>query len=110
MPSPLVIVHTNENELVSGSSLFLSCSITPFPVDTSTTLLSSFTFPNGTIVPNEVNDTSGGFNITDVETADTGDYTCSSTINDSTGSMYILNSDPGTNSTTIIVSKYSALC
>ena len=103
-------MHTNEKELVSGSSIFLSCSITHFPVDTPITLLYSWTIPNGTVLDNEVNDTSVDFNITDVETADTGDYICSSTINDSTGSMYILNSDPGTNSTTIIVSKYSALC
>ena len=109
VPSPLVTVHTNEKELVSGSSLFLSCSITPFPVDTPITLLSNWTSPNTSIVQNEVNDTSVDFNITDVETADSGDYICSSTINDSTSSMYILNSDPGTNSTTIIVSKYSAL-
>ena len=107
VPSPLVVVHAPERELVAGSSLSLSCTITPLSVDTPTTIASTWTTPNTTLVQNAVNDTSVDLIISNVKTADSGVYICSSTVIDSTSSMYIMDSEPGRNSTAIIVSKYN---
>ncbi|CAI8052140.1 hypothetical protein GBAR_LOCUS28541, partial [Geodia barretti] len=101
IPSPLVVVHAPERELVAGSYLSLSCSITPLSVDTPTTITSTWTTPNTTL--NAVNDTSVDLPISNAKTADSGVYICSSTLIDSTSSMYIMDSEPGRNSTTIIV-------
>ena len=107
VPSPLVVVHASEIELVAGSSLSLSCTITLLSVDTPTTITSDWTTPNTTVVQSAVNDTSVDLIISNVKTADSGIYICSSTLIDSTRSMYIMDSEPGMNSTTIIVSKYN---
>ena len=108
VPSPLVVVHALEEVLVAGSSFSLSCSITPFLVDTPTTVMSSWTTPNISPVQNPLDDTSVVLNIANASTADSGVYTCVSTVSliDSTSSVYIMNSEPGNNSTTIVVSKY----
>ena len=106
VPSPLVVVHALEEVLVAGSSFSLSCSITPFLVDTPTTVTSSWTTPNISPVQNPLDDTSAVLNIANASTADSGVYTCVSTVNDSTSSVYIMDSEPGNNSTTIVVSKY----
>ena len=107
VPSPEVMVSVSESVLVSGSLLTLSCSIIqPSSVATPTTLMSSWTAPNSSYGRvNAVNDTSVELIIASVETADSGDYTCSATLTDSSGSSYIVNSQPANNSISVTVSK-----
>ena len=93
--------------LVSGSGLFLSCSIQPLSVDTSITVLSNWSTPGGR--NNRVNDenyASPQLVISRVETADSGEYNCSVIVTGSTNSPYILDSPLAYNTTTIIVSKW----
>ena len=91
-------------ELVSGSGLSLSCSIQPLPMDTATTVLYNWSTPGGRV--NVENETSQQLVISRVETADSGDYTCSVRVTDSTNSPYILDSPLAYNTTTITVSKW----
>ena len=104
VPSPEVMVSASQSELVSGSPLTLSCSITqPSSVTTPTTVMSSWTAPNSDY--DMVNDTSVELVISSVETADSGDYICSATLTDSSGSSYILDSHSANDTTTVTVSK-----
>ena len=107
VPSPEVMVSASQSELVSGSPLTLSCSITqPSSVTTPTTVMSSWTAPNSVYDRvNAMDDTSVELVISSVETADSGDYICSASVTDSSGSSYILDSQPATNTTTVTVSK-----
>ena len=100
----IVSVPGEEQELVSGSSLSLSCFIQPLSVDTSTTVLSNWSTPGGR--NNRENETSPQLVISCVETADSGNYTCSVRVTDSTNSLYILDSPLAYNTTTITVSKW----
>ena len=102
-----MMVYGSEMELVSGSSLTLTCSITlPISVDTPTTVMSSWTAPNSTYnTVNTVNDTSVELMISSVETADSGDYICSATLTDSSDSVYVVDSEPATQTVSITVSK-----
>ena len=106
VPRPVVAVSAAVRELVSGSSLSLSCSIQPLSVDTSTTITSNWTSPGGRHDRvNNDGDTSPELVISSVETVDSGVYTCSVIVTDSTGSQYVLDS-PLTDSTiSITVSK-----
>ena len=108
VPSPVVMVSDPaESELVAGSSLSLTCSIQPQgggSVDTAATIMSSWDAPDS-ITQNTANATSVPLNITSVQTADTGDYTCSASVTDSSGSMYVMDSTPATGTVTITVSK-----
>ena len=89
----MVTVSATSRSLVSGSSLNLSCFIQPLPGDTSITVLSNWTTPAGREDRvNDNNDTSPELVISSVQTADSGDYTCSVIVTDSTGSQYILDS------------------
>ena len=101
------MVSVTNRELVSGSSLTLTCSITrPNSVDTPITVMSSWTAPNSTYnTVNTVNATSVELMISSVETADSGDYICSATLTDSSDSVYVVDSDPATDTVTITVSK-----
>ena len=94
-------------EAVFGSSLTINCSIIrPSSVDTPTTVMSSWTAPNSTYnTVNTVNDTSVELMISSVETADSGDYICSATLTDSSDSVYVVDSEPATQTVTITVSK-----
>ena len=98
------------DEFVSGSSLTLTCSIEPRSgayVDTPTTVISSWDAPNNVHDrANEPNATSVVLNILNLETADSGDYTCFSSVIDSSDSEYIENSMQTNISKSIIVSKY----
>ena len=97
------MVSDTQTELVSGLSLTLTCSITrPISVDTPTTVMSSWTAPNTDPV---TGDTSVELMISSVETADSGDYICSATLTDSSDSVYVVDSDPATDTVTITVSK-----
>ena len=100
------MVSAAESVVVSGSSLYLTCSIQPSSVDTPTTVMSSWTAPQSTYDRvNAADDTSVELVISSVETADSGQYTCTATQTDSSGSLYILGSESGTNTTSITVSK-----
>ena len=107
VPRPEVMVSAAESELVSGSPLSLTCSIQPSSVDTPTTVMSNWTAPNSTYNrANTVNATSVGLMISSVETADSGDYTCSVRAADCSGSEYVVDSEPETDSVNIVVSKF----
>ena len=43
--------------------------------------------------------------VASVETADSGDYICSATVNDSSDSQYVLSSEPASATATVTVSK-----
>ena len=89
--------------LVSGSSLSLICSIQP---TTTTIVIFSWNAPNNVYdTVDSVTDTSGELTISSVVTADSGDYICSATLTDSSNSMYIIDSEPVTDTASVIVSK-----
>ena len=90
----------SETELVSGSPLSLTCSIQPSSVDTPTTVMSSWTAPDNTVIGTSVE-----LMISSVETADSGDYICSVRVTDSSGSEYVLDSELAIDSVNIVVSK-----
>ena len=94
--------------VISGSPLSLSCSIEPASVDTPITVTPNWTFPDsGSEGHVEVhNDTRLELKVASVETADTGDYTCSARVTDSSESEYVIASDLGTHTIRIIVSKF----
>ena len=100
-------MSTSQSVLVSGSPLTLSCSITqPSSVTTPTTLMSNWTAANSDYDRvNAVDDTSVELVISSVEAADSGDYICSATLTDSSGSSYILDSQPATDAISVTVSK-----
>ena len=104
------MVSPTELELVSGSSLNLSCSIQPqISVDVTTMIMSSWTTPRNIYDSGndlyEVEDAHVGLRISSVVTADSGDYTCSATVVELNSSRYILNSKPARNKTKVTVSK-----
>ncbi|CAI8024478.1 hypothetical protein GBAR_LOCUS14204 [Geodia barretti] len=105
IPSPMVAVTAQTaTELVSGSGLSLNCSIQPPSVDTSITVLSNWSTPGGRHNRvNAENDASPQLVIPSVETADSGDYTCSVRVTDSTNSPYILDSPLAYSTTRITV-------
>ena len=92
VPSPVVMVSgPAESELVAGSFLSLTCSIQPQgggSVDTAATIMSSWDAPDS-MYENTANATTLDLNITSVQTADTGVYTCSTSVTDSSGSVYV---------------------
>ena len=100
VPKPVVVVTASERELVSGSPLSLSCSILPPFVDTSITISSHWTTPGGRY---DTDNTS--LLISSVETADSGNYTCSAIASDSSGSQYVVDSED-TDTASILVSKW----
>ena len=108
VPSPEVMVSA-ESELVSGSPLSPTCSIQPrggSSVDTPTTVISSWSAPNSAYDgENTANDTSVELAISSVQTIDSGDYICSASVTDSTNSVYVVDSQPATDTVTITVSK-----
>ena len=106
VPRPLVTVSAAVRELVSGSSLSLSCSIQPLSVDTSTTISSNWTTPGGRYdIVNNDSDTSPELVISSVETADSGVYICSVIVTDSTDSQNILDSPLNISTINITVRK-----
>ena len=110
VPSPMMMVSSPaDSELVAGSSLSLTCSIQPQGgsfVDTTATVISSWNAPDSMYDrQNTVNATSVYLDIDNLQTADTGVYTCSANVADSTGSMYVIDSAPATGTVSITVSK-----
>ena len=93
-----------------GSPLSLTCSIQPpggSSVGTSTTVISSWNTPNDIYDrDNTPNDISVDLTIPSVQTADSGAYICSATVTDSSGSRYVVDSQPATDTLSITVSKY----
>ena len=100
VPRPEVMVTASERELVSGSSLSLSCSILPPSVDTSITISSHWTTPGGRL---DTDNTT--LVISSIETADSGEYICSAIASDSSGSQYVVDSDDVSHTASILVSK-----
>ena len=101
---PRLVINVSASEAVFGSSLNLYCFITwTSSVDTPTTLMSSCTAPNSR--DNVGNDTSVELMISSVETADSGDYICSATPTDSSDSVYVVDSEPATDTVSITISK-----
>ena len=98
------------SEFVSGSSLSLICSIQPQGaghVDTPTTVMSSWDAPSSEYDrDNPANASSVVLDIASLQTADTGDYTCSASVSDSSGSGYVMHSEEVTDTVSITVSKY----
>ena len=106
VPRPVVMISASVRKPVSGSSLSLSCSIQPLSVDTSTTITSNWTTPGGRHdTVNDDSDTSPQLVISSVETADSGVYTCSVIVTDSTGSQYVLDSPLTVSTINITVRK-----
>ena len=113
VPSPMVTVFgPAESELMAGSSLSLTCSIQPqggSSVDTAATIMSSWDAPDNVrdtdSTVTATNATTLELNIASVQTADTGVYTCSASVTDSTGNVYVVDSDPATDNVNITVSK-----
>ena len=113
VPSPVVNVSgPAELELVAGSSLSLTCSIQPQgggSVNTAATIMSSWDAPdnarNRDSTSTATSATTLELNITSVQTADTGVYTCSASVTDSSGSVYVMNSTSATDTVNITVSK-----
>ena len=100
------MVSTGDAVLVSGSSLSLSCSIQPPSVDTAITISSHWTTPGGLHdTVNTENETNPVLHIPTVDTADSGDYICSAIAIDSSGSQYIVSSEPHSDVVSVIVSK-----
>ena len=101
------MVSAAELVVVSGSTLYLTCSIQPSSVDTPDTAMFTWITPHSTYSGsvNVTDDTSVELVISGVQTADSGNYACSATLADS--SVYITSSEPATNSLNIIVSKYN---
>ena len=99
------MVYAAESVVVSGSSLYLTCSIQPSSVDTPTTVMSSWTAPQSTYDRvNAADDTS-----VELETADSGQYTCTATQTDSSGSAYVMDSETADNTASIVISEYMYL-
>ena len=110
VPSSVVTVSgPAESELVSGSSLSLTCSIQPqggSSVDTAATIMSSWDAPdNARSTATATSATSVLLDIASVQTADTGVYTCSASVTDSSTNVHVIDSEPTTNSVSITVSK-----
>ena len=113
VPSPVVTVSgPAESELEAGSSLSLTCSIQlqeGGSVDTTTTIMSSWDAPdnawNTDSTAIATNATTLDLNIASVQTADTGVYTCSASVTDSTDSLYVMDSTSATDTVSVTVSK-----
>ena len=113
VPSPVVTVSgPAESELVAGSSLSLTCSIQPQEggsVDTTAIIMSSWDAPDSTrntdSTATATSATTLDLNIASVQTADSGVYTCSASVTDSTDSVYVMDSTSATDTVTITVSK-----
>ena len=110
VPSPEVSVNPAELELISGSPLSLSCSLSPLSpsVDTDTTVQFLWTTPD-----NRYDRTIYGtsdvledvLEVASVEAEDSGEYNCSVVIMDATGSRYIHDSNTSSSLATVTVSK-----
>ena len=117
VPSPVVTVSGQaESELVAGSSLSLACSNQPQgggSVDTAATIMSSWNAPDSarntesTVAATSA--TTLDLNIASVQTADTGVYTCSASVTDSSGSVYIMDSTSANDTVSITVSKSTVI-
>ena len=101
-------VVATENEVVSDSSVSLTCSVHKSPyVDTPTSTLFFWITPNSTHDRSrEVNDTNQDLlTIPSAETTDTGFYICNAAILDSSGSGFIIDSKTPSAYVRIRVSK-----
>ena len=107
VPSPVVALSgiSGGSEFVSGSSFSLTCSIQPQGVehvDTPTTVMSSWDAPSSEYdTDNPANASSVVLDIASLQTADTGDYTCSALVSDSSGSGYVVDSEEVTDTVSI---------
>ena len=95
------MVAAVESVLVSGSTFSLTCSISPYSVDTPFIILSNWTTPE--IGHDRINEAM--LDISSVETADSGVYSCSARAIETSGSQYIVSSIVHTDTVNITVSK-----
>ena len=110
VPSPEVAIYPTELEPLSGSSLSLSCSLSPLPlsVDTNTIIQFIWTTPD-----NRHDRTINGSNdmpedvleVASVEVEDSGEYNCSVVVMDATYSYFIRDSEISSSLATVTVSK-----
>ena len=111
VPRPMVAVSGTSDGTVleSGSSLKLSCSIQPqrmIHVDTSSIIMSRWSAPSSQYSRDgAANASTVALSIPSVDTADSGAYTCTASVSDSSGSGYVVASEEVMETVRIIVSE-----
>ena len=108
VPRPAVSVSGayNSTMLESGSSLQLTCSIQPQGVehvDTPTTIMSRWSSPSSQY--NRDGASTVALNISNVGSTDSGAYTCTASVSDSSGSGYVVASEEEVDTVSISVSE-----
>ena len=101
---------SNSAELESGSSLELTCSIQPQGVrhvDTPSTIMSRWSAPSSQYSRDDgtANASTVSLSIPSVVTADSGAYTCTASVSDSSGSGYVVASEEVMETVSITVSE-----
>ena len=111
VPRPVVAVSgaSNSTVLESGSSLELTCSIQPQGVghvDTPSTIMSRWSAPSSQYNRDgTANASTVSLSIPSVVTADSGAYTCTASVSDSSGSGYVVASEEVMETVSITVSE-----
>ena len=111
VPRPVVTVFgaSDGTVLESGSSLELTCSIQPQgvgQVDTPSTIMSRWSTPSSQYSGDgAANASTVALSIPSVVTADSGAYTCTASVSDSSGSGYVVDSVEEMESIGITVSE-----
>ena len=111
VPRPVVSVFGANNSTVIGSglSLQLTCSIQPQMVeyvDTPTTIMSRWSAPSSQYNRDgALNSSTVVLNISNVGTADSGAYTCTASVSDSSRDGYVVASEEARDSVSIGVSE-----
>ena len=111
VPRPVVTVSgaSNGTVLESGSSLELTCSIQPQGmehVDTPSAIMSRWSTPSSQYSGDgAANASTVALNISSVVTADSGAYTCTASVSDSSGSGYVVDSVEVSETVSITVSE-----
>ena len=100
---------SNSTVLESASSLELACSIQPQgvgDVDTPSTIMYRWSAPSSQYSRDgTVNASTVSLSIPSVVTADSGAYTCTASVSDSSGSGYVVVSEEVMETVSIIVSE-----
>ena len=111
VPRPVVAISgaSKGTVLESGFSMELTCSIQPQGmgyVDTSSTIMSRWSAPSSQYSRDGVaNASTVALSIPSVDTADSGAYTCTASVSDSSGSGYVVASEEVMETVSITVSE-----